>query len=74
MMVAAGREVNNGTHDFPAAREGDRLDDLGQVVGILPALPTENFGKLKKGSFGLGPNKSELFGLWVLEGGGVDHN
>ena len=49
------------------------MDDLGQVVGFLPVLPTEGFDELKKGGFGLGPNESELFGLRidVFRGGGV---
>jgi len=71
-MITAGVEMDNDTHCFPLAREGDHLDDLGRLTCFLQILPTEVLGKLKKGS--LGSYESKLFGpgVNVFKGSRVD--
>ena len=71
-MITAGVEMDNDTHRFPLAREGDHLDDLGRLTCFLQILPTEVLGKLKKGS--PGSYESKLFGpgVDVFKGSRVD--
>ena len=74
--VTVGGEMDDDTHGFPLAREGDHLDDLGRLAGFLPILPTEVLSRLKKGGLGLGSYESKLFGpgVDVFEGGRVDRD
>ena len=71
--VTAGRKMDDDTHGFLLAREGDHLNGLGRLVNFLPILPNEVFGQLKKGGLSLGSyegmsNVSESGIILVLEG------
>jgi len=69
--VTAGVEMDDDTHGFPLAREGDHLDDLGRLASFLQILPTEVLGRLGGGGLGLGSCRGGLFGLGIgVSGGG----
>jgi len=72
--VGSEGETDDNAYGLPVAGEGNHLDDFRQIASFLPVLPIEILGELKKGGLGLGPDESELLGLWVdvLGGGGVD--
>ena len=62
-MIATSAEANNSAHGLVLTGEWDHLDDLGQLVSLLPVFPTKVLSELEKDCFHPGSYKGGQLGL-----------